>query len=171
MELQLVLNGRTRHVTVESIGSAHRVTIDGETLTVDAASYEAWSWSLVLPDEGHATASVGLSPAGPDGDLHVHLAAGTLVAHPVARTTRFGRGAAADAQAEGRQQVLAPMPGKVVKLLVKAGDEVKARQGLVVVEAMKMENELRSPKDGRVTEIAVSEGTSVEAGRLLVVVE
>jgi biotin carboxyl carrier protein len=63
------------------------------------------------------------------------------------------------------------MPGKVVKVLVKPGDEVKARQGLVVVEAMKMENELRSPKDGRVAEVLVAEGASVEAGRLLVVVE
>ena len=63
------------------------------------------------------------------------------------------------------------MPGKVVKVLVSPGDEVKARQGLVVVEAMKMENELRSPKDGRVREVAVTEGMSVVAGRLLVVVE
>jgi biotin carboxyl carrier protein len=171
MDLQLVLNGRTRHVTVESTEGGHRVTIDGEALTVDAASFEAWSWSLVFPEDGHTTASVGLSPAGQNGDLHVHLARGSLVARPVARTTRFGRGAAVDAQAEGAQQVVAPMPGKVVKLLVKVGDEVKARQGLIVVEAMKMENELRSPKDGRVTDIAVSEGTSVEAGRLLVVVE
>jgi biotin carboxyl carrier protein len=58
-----------------------------------------------------------------------------------------------------------------VKVLVKPGDEVKARQGLVVVEAMKMENELRSPKDGRVADVLVAEGASVEAGRLLVVVE
>jgi biotin carboxyl carrier protein len=63
------------------------------------------------------------------------------------------------------------MPGKVVKMLVKPGDEVKARQGLVVVEAMKMENEIRSPKDGRVADVLVTEGASVEAGRLLVVVE
>ena len=63
------------------------------------------------------------------------------------------------------------MPGKVVKVLVKVGDQVTARQGLVVVEAMKMENELRSPKDGRVTEVLVAEGVSVEAGRPLVVVE
>ena len=72
--------------------------------------------------------------------------------------SRFGRGAAAAASAAGRAAVLAPMPGKVVKVLVTAGDEVKARQGLVVVEAMKMENELRSPKDGRVTEVLVAEG-------------
>ena len=63
------------------------------------------------------------------------------------------------------------MPGRVVRVLVKAGDEVAARQGLVVVEAMKMENELTSPKAGRVKEVSVSEGTSVESGRLLVIVE
>jgi acetyl/propionyl-CoA carboxylase alpha subunit len=171
MDLHLVLNGRTRTVNVEPVEGGHRVTIDGEAMVVDAASFEAWSWSLVLPEHGHATASVGLSPAGTSGDLHVHLAAGTLAMRPLARTTRFGRGAADTAQAEGAQQVVAPMPGKVVKLLVTVGDEVKARQGLIVVEAMKMENELRSPKDGRVTDIAVSEGQSVEAGRLLVVVE
>ena len=171
MDLHLALNGRTRVVSVDRADGRHRVTIDGETLIVDAAAFEAWSWSLVFPDDGHATASVGLSSAGQNGDLHVHLAAGTLAVQPVTGAARFGRGAGAAAKAEGRQPIVAPMPGKVVKILVKAGDAVKARQGVIVVEAMKMENELRSPKDGRVTEIAVSEGTSVEAGRLLVVVE
>ena len=63
------------------------------------------------------------------------------------------------------------MPGKVVRVLVAQGAAVQARQGLVVVEAMKMENELTSPTAGRVKVIAVEEGMSVEAGRLLVVIE
>jgi biotin carboxyl carrier protein len=63
------------------------------------------------------------------------------------------------------------MPGRVVRVLVKPGDEVAARQGLVVVEAMKMENELAAARPGRVTDVAVTEGVSVEAGRLLVVIE
>jgi biotin carboxyl carrier protein len=63
------------------------------------------------------------------------------------------------------------MPGRVVRVLVQAGDDVEAKQGVVVVEAMKMENELRSPKTGRVKEVNVSPGTSVEAGRVLLVVE
>ena len=69
------------------------------------------------------------------------------------------------------QRVNAPMPGKVVRVLVSRGDAVKARQGLVVVEAMKMENELRAARDGRVREVFVSEGQSVDAGTPLVVVE
>ena len=63
------------------------------------------------------------------------------------------------------------MPGRVVRVLVAAGDEVAARQGVVVVEAMKMENELRAPRAGRVKEVSVAAGTSVEAGRILAVIE
>jgi pyruvate carboxylase subunit B len=63
------------------------------------------------------------------------------------------------------------MPGKIVKVLVKAGDEVAVRQGLVVIEAMKMENELRATRDGQVKDVHVAEGDLVDAGRLLAVIE
>ena len=66
-------------------------------------------------------------------------------------------------------RIVAPMPGKVVRVLVKAGDTVRARQPVVVVEAMKMENELRADREGTVAEIHAHEGASVEAGALLVV--
>jgi biotin carboxyl carrier protein len=85
------------------------------------------------------------------------------------RTRR--RGARDEAGRVGRQPVVAPMPGRVVRVLVSPGDEVTARQGVVVVEAMKMENELRAPKAGTVKEVNVTPGTSVEAGRVLVVIE
>ena len=81
------------------------------------------------------------------------------------------RAAAAGFTAEGKQVINAPMPGKVVKVLVKLGDEVKEGQGLVVVEAMKMENELKSPKAGKVVELLAKEGTTVENNAKLVVVE
>jgi biotin carboxyl carrier protein len=84
---------------------------------------------------------------------------------------RFGRGgAASDQVASGPRRIVAPMPGRVVKVLVKPGDTVDARQGLVVVEAMKMENELRAPGAGTVTEVKVTEGASVEANSVLVVI-
>jgi biotin carboxyl carrier protein len=73
--------------------------------------------------------------------------------------------------AEGRQNVTAPMPGKVVRLLVSVGDVVEAGAGLVVVEAMKMQNQMKSPKNGRVAEIKTKEGAAVTAGDVLVVVE
>jgi biotin carboxyl carrier protein len=82
-----------------------------------------------------------------------------------------GPGKGAATAAEGPQRLTSPMPGKIVKLLVKPGDKVDARQGLVVVEAMKMENELRARAAGTVTEVRVTEGSSVEAGAILVVLE
>jgi biotin carboxyl carrier protein len=72
--------------------------------------------------------------------------------------------------AEGRQQVTAPMPGKVIRVLVKAGDVVAAGQGIVVVEAMKMQNEVKSPKHGSVEKLLVADGQAVNAGDTLAVV-
>lgn len=72
---------------------------------------------------------------------------------------------------EGRQNLVAPMPGKVVRVLLAAGDEVAPGQGVVVVEAMKMQNEIKSPKAGRVLEVRVTEGATVGANQILVIVE
>lgn len=84
------------------------------------------------------------------------------------RAWRGARGALFGA--EGKQQVMAPMPGKVVRILVKAGDSVEASQGLVVVEAMKMQNEIRAPKSGTIERIFIREGQAVAAGDALVTI-
>lgn len=74
------------------------------------------------------------------------------------------------AEAEGRQQVRAPMPGKVVRILVSMGSQVQAGQGLMVIEAMKMQNEIRAPKSGTVERLSVIEGQTVNAGEVVAVV-
>jgi biotin carboxyl carrier protein len=71
----------------------------------------------------------------------------------------------------GRQNVSAPMPGKVVRVLVQVGDGVEAGQGLVVVEAMKMQNEMKASRPGRVIEIRAQAGDTVSAGDTLAVLE
>jgi biotin carboxyl carrier protein len=71
----------------------------------------------------------------------------------------------------GRQNIAAPMPGKVVRLLVSTGDQVAPGQGLIVVEAMKMQNEMKSPKAGTVVEIKTKDGATVSAGEILIVIE
>lgn len=73
-----------------------------------------------------------------------------------------------EADASGEQRLTAPMPGRVLRVMVEAGTTVVAGQPLVVIEAMKMENALTAARDGVVEEVAVTEGISVEAGRLLV---
>ena len=72
---------------------------------------------------------------------------------------------------QGKQNIVAPMPGKVVRLLVSAGDIIDAGQGLIVVEAMKMQNEMKSPKSGMVVELKTKSGATVSAGEILVVIE
>jgi biotin carboxyl carrier protein len=77
----------------------------------------------------------------------------------------------AGGEGEGTKKILAAMPGKVVRVLVKERDPVEAGQGVVVVEAMKMQNELKSPKQGAVQKILVAEGASVNAGDVLLLIE
>ncbi|TMA89336.1 MAG: biotin/lipoyl-binding protein, partial [Deltaproteobacteria bacterium] len=86
------------------------------------------------------------------------------------RRVRVG-GAQSGVELQGRQRVSVPMPGKVIAVLVSEGDAVEKGQGLVIVEAMKMENEVRSPIAGAVKEIKVKPGETVEGGAVLVVVE
>jgi biotin carboxyl carrier protein len=81
------------------------------------------------------------------------------------------RGNVDAAMASGKAVLVAPMPGKVVRVLCAAGDEVAAQQGVLVVEAMKMQNEVQTPKAGKVVELRVSAGQTVNAGEVLAVVE
>lgn len=91
--------------------------------------------------------------------------------HQVSLVDRKHRRPGMESNGEGRQLVVSPMPGKVVRLLCSVGDEIMAAQGVIVVEAMKMQNEIKSTGPGIVAEIRVSEGDTVEAGQVLIVIE
>ena len=172
MTFEIELNGRTRSVSIERAGShdRYRVTVDGVPTLVDAQRTGEFGLSLLFPDGGHASARVALAPGSAPGELLAYLRGRSAAV--VVNGRRTGRGAAdTGAGAQGEQKIAAPMPGRVVRVLVAAGDDVQARQPVVVVEAMKMENELRSPKSGRVKDVAVTAGASVEAGRVLMVIE
>jgi biotin carboxyl carrier protein len=72
---------------------------------------------------------------------------------------------------QGRRKIAAPMPGRVIRVLVELNQEVEAGQGLIVVEAMKMQNEMKSPQAGRVREVNTAPGAAVAAGEVLIVIE
>jgi biotin carboxyl carrier protein len=159
-------SGRTtRHI--ESRGA--QLFLDGRPVDVDAVKVGP-AWSILV---GGRSYEVFLVERGP-GELIVHVngRAVTVRGGPPrfgsrrARTGDTARNAAAD----GPRRVAAPMPGRIAKVLVRVGDRVTAQQGLVVVEAMKMENELRSPRAGIVTEIRAIEGALVEANAVLIVI-
>ena len=164
--------GAEREVTVEKLdGSRVRVTHGGRTRVYEAVrvagNTRASSWSL-LPEGGGRQALVDVDGAAPDLTITVDNKS-VPIKLTSARAKVAGR--AAPPPKAGPSAVQSPMPGKVVKVLVAVGDEVKSGQGVVVVEAMKMENELKSPKDGKVKAVAVKEGQAVEAGQSLVTLE
>jgi biotin carboxyl carrier protein len=171
MRFDIDAAGRARAVTVERLAdsSRFRVVVDGVAREVEARSTDL-GLSLVFGSDGEAdgrSLDVAATP-GSGGEWLVQL---PHVDVPViVDGARHARGRQGNAARPGEQRVTAPMPGRVLRVLVARGDEVSHRQGLVVIEAMKMENELTAPKAGTVTEVAVTEGTSVEAGRLLVVI-
>jgi biotin carboxyl carrier protein len=118
-----------------------------------------------------ASYEVTLTPDGASGGLMARVGDTSL---PVAVNSRrrWGRkDESPQAGSGGSERLVAPMPGKIVRVLVKTGEAVRARQPMVVIEAMKMENELRAQRDGVLTEIPVSVGASVKVGDHLFTVD
>jgi biotin carboxyl carrier protein len=166
------IGGQERDITVEKLeGNRVRVGHGGRVRIYEAVKVagngRASSWSL-LPEGGGAAAFVDVDGAAPDLTVTVDNISVPLKLQS-ARAKVAGRAAAPPKAAAASVQ--SPMPGKVVKLLVAIGDEVKSGQGVIVVEAMKMENELKSPRDGKIKAVGVKEGQPVEAGQSLVTFE
>ena len=190
MIVDVEIDGRMRRAEVERRGAMWQVTIDGRALQVAAAAVDG-RWSILIAQrDAHRGAAEDGTPADDAGssasawrsyEVTVETDGGRHLVHvdgrPVllaivdrrARTRRVRGDAHAAPGVQGA--VVAPMPGRIVKVLVEPGQTVAARQGVVVVEAMKMENELRAPRAGTVAAVNVTEGMSVEAHAVLIVIE
>jgi biotin carboxyl carrier protein len=170
MKFEFQLTGSSgknlRTVELERDADRWRITLDGQLLHADAVEIDPNTLSLLLDGQSYEVRVT----RSPDGLLTLQTAMQEFTAEVADPRAWRGRRHGA-LEAEGRQQVVAPMPGKVVRLLVQAGDKVEAGQGLLVVEAMKMQNEIRSPKGGTVERLHVKEGQPVNAGEVLAWVE
>ena len=166
MTFDLESGGATRHL--ESRGG--QLWLDGRSVQVNAVKV-GHAWSMLLGRRSYEVAVVNRGL----GELIVHVNGRAVAVR--GGLQRFGATQARTKDARdgvasrGAQRVVAPMPGRITRVLVKAGDSVAARQALVVVEAMKMENELRSPRAGTVTEVRAVEGALVDANAVLIVIE
>jgi biotin carboxyl carrier protein len=177
MHYEVEVGGRRRQVVVTRTGGTFAVAVDEHTRHVDAARIDAHTLSLLVdsvwPENTSVRRSgyeVSVAPDPIGGQLVVHVGA-VPIAVALNGWRRSVRKDDGRVPGSGPQRLVAPMAGKVVRVLVNAGDTVRPRQPVVVVEAMKMENELRASREGRVAEIHAREGMSVDAGALLIVIQ
>ena len=158
---------QTRVVELARNSDRWKITLDGAPVEADVVEIGPTVISVLL---GGQAFEFHITPS-PDGST-LKLQTGLQEFSADIADPRAWRGRSHRAlEAEGRQSVVASMPGKIVRVLVKVGDRVEAGQGLLVVEAMKMQNEIRSPKSGTVDRLAVVEGQPVNAGEILAWVE
>lgn len=171
----LNLNGKEHRAEIEVVRSGrYRVTLDGESLVVSSRRPEPGIYSLLVGaagvDEFGGGKVVEADVAFEADEVVVGVRGEQFVVSAIDERRKNLRTAAGTAGSSDGA-VRSPMPGKVVKLLVAKGATVVRGQGVVVVEAMKMENELSAPRDGVVKEISVSEGQPVDGGALLLTLE
>jgi biotin carboxyl carrier protein len=167
VKLEVQIRGKKRTVELVQRGGRLFCTLDGRPVDTDAVEVATATYSILMRGLSY---EVRVHSA-PDG-LHINSGGEELVAQVIdPRQFRSRRAARrGGVAAEGRQDIRAPMPGKVVRLLVKPGDAVESGQGLLVVEAMKMQNEIKTPKTGKVEKMFVAEGQAVNAGETLAIV-
>jgi len=155
--------GESRLIGLRETGDGiYEITIDGRTIHVDAVRSGPTVYSVI--EDGQQFEAM-VDEKGAHG-FDVLVAGRIFHLESLDERTRL-LAQSASPVLTGPQTIVAEMPGKVVKVVMAAGEAVREGQGVVLVEAMKMENEIPSPIAGVVTEVAVSEGQTVEAGALL----
>jgi biotin carboxyl carrier protein len=166
VKFEVHIGATTRSVELRRDADHWRISLDGLALNADAIEISPNVFSILLNGQSH--------------EIHIHAQPSGAVTLQVGKheftaevlDPRAWRGRHhGHIEAEGRQEITAPMPGKVIRVLVKPGDKVQAGQGILVVEAMKMQNEVHSPKTGKVDRILTGEGQPVNAGQILAWIE
>jgi biotin carboxyl carrier protein len=142
-------------------------TLGAEKGEMDWAEVAPGVYSILIGSRSYEAQVIAPSRTRAPGDASHLVTVGTLDFQVTVHDPRRRCGAGSLATADGPQEIRAPMPGKIVRILIPRHQDVAAGAGLLVIEAMKMQNELRAPRAGRVEEIYVEEGKGVEAGARL----
>lgn len=162
MRFQVSLGGKSHELELTPGQDAWECRIDGRVVNVDARAISPGVLSIISGGKSYVVRQ------GANGTIRVgEHSFEVSIADPRSwRSHQMTSGGAA-----GPQKLTASMPGKVVRILTTPGAHVKAGQGIAVIEAMKMQNEIRSPRDGKISSILVQEGKAVNAGEVVAVVE
>jgi biotin carboxyl carrier protein len=166
MTYDIIVDGKTHHVEVTRGEKTWLCKVDGEEIEIDATLTARDILSVLIDNKAYEIKR----ERSQQGELHMVLGSARYAVDVQDPRSLHTRRAVAGVES-GPQKVKAPMPGKVVRILVSENEEVKAGQGVIVMEAMKMQNEMKSPKDGKVQKILTAEGSAVNAGDTLAVIE
>lgn len=165
MKIPIELNGSKHSLSIEAAADGYRFQLDGQPYPADAQLLQANVLSILIEGRSYRI----LFDPRPDGNAVV--LGERRLSYRIDDPRSLGSRRNVDANDTGARPIMASMPGRVVRILVKVGDAIEAQQGLIVVEAMKMQNELKSPRAGTVARIAVAVGATVQAGQLLLIIE
>ena len=166
MTYDVIVDGKTHRLELAEGGRTWLCKVDGNEVEVDAALTARDVLSVLVGGDAFEIKR----ERSLRGDLHLVIGSARYaidVQDPRSLRTRR----AGPASEDGPQKITAPMPGKIVRIAVAVGAAVKAGQGVIVMEAMKMQNEMKSPKDGKVQKILIAEGATVNPGDTLAVIE
>jgi biotin carboxyl carrier protein len=168
MKLQAELDGKTPDIEIRPDGEKLIARVDDREYVLEASEPEPGIF-LLKNDSQIFEAIVDRSPDASE-PMHVRIRDADFNIRLI-DPKRLRGSSAASTHTTGIAEIKTAMPGKIVRILVSVGDTVSKGDGILVVEAMKMQNELRSPKDGVVKELRTTEGTTVEASEVLAIVE
>lgn len=166
MKLELNVDGQSLESDFSFDSNVARLVHAGHTVEAQVSEPEPGLFTVIIGGRVFRCVLERLPGGGTEVTVN-----GRRIAVSVRDPKRVRSSAGAGAQEGGRVTLVAPMPGKVVRVLCAEGDEVAAGQGLLVVEAMKMQNEVQSPRAGCVAALRVREGQTVNAGETLAIVE
>ncbi len=164
MTYDVSIDGKSHRLELDRADGRWSCRLDGREVAVDAVLARPDVLSLRIGNQAY---EVKCERVGAE----MHLWVGSVRFAAEVRDPRSLRGRGRAVDEHGPKKLAAPMPGKVVRILLSQGDEVEAGTGVLVVEAMKMQNEVKSPKKGTIQKILVSEGAAVNAGDVLAIVE
>jgi biotin carboxyl carrier protein len=165
MKFDVEQNGKSRSIELRTAGGTHSIIVDGREYACDWLHLPGGRISLRM---GNRIFDLALSS---EGDHWLASGREGRQRIEVRDPRKLGRTESSVAGTAGLQRVTAEMPGKVIRVIVRKGDRVSCDQPLLVLEAMKMQNEIRAPKSGVICEVAAAEGKTVAAGEFLLSLE
>ena len=170
MNYDITIDGKPHKVELERLEASGRwrCRLDGEEIDVDVVQTTPGVLSLLIHGKSIEVQRERME-GEEDRDLRLAIRGRRFAAE--VRDPRALRSRRADAESQGPKKVTAPMPGKVIRRLVEEGQQVESGAALIVIEAMKMQNEIKSPKAGTVRQLSIAEGAAVNAGDVLAIIE